>query len=215
MPTYSIIPNATDIISQSQSQIQTNFQSIQTLIDVDHVDFSNGVNYGKHNKVTFPVQGTAPTFASGEVGLYNLLPVSSPVTGVDELYINKQNSGAAVQIPMTASILSTNGSPAAFSNGWTYLPSGILLKWGQSTDSSQLVGNSTAARGNVTFPVNANIPVFNQVFQVMVVQTWSTNRTSVGSNGFSVYSVSTTGFIVTWSGSNSSGTGISYLAIGY
>jgi hypothetical protein len=215
MPTYSIIPNATDIISQSQSQIQTNFQSIQTLIDVDHVDFSNGVNYGKHNKVTFPVQGTAPTFASGEVGLYNLLPVSSPVTGVDELYINKQNSGAAVQIPMTASILSTNGSPAAFSNGWTYLPSGILLKWGQSTDSSQLVGNSTAARGNVIFPVNANIPVFNQVFQVMVVQTWSTNRTSVGSNGFSVYSVSTTGFIVTWSGSNSSGTGISYLAIGY
>jgi hypothetical protein len=211
------IPLATDQLSQSQSDLQGNFQAIKALVDVNHVDFTDGVDMGKHKWINFPVQTGLPgsSFAAGEVGLYNQLPTANPLTTVNELWINKQTTGGAVQIPLTASVLSYNPSPSSLSSGWSYLPSGILLKWGQSTDPAQLVGNSNASRGNVPFPVNANIPVFNQVFQVMVVQTWSTNRTSVGSNGFSVYSVNTTGFIVTWSGSNSSGTGISYLAIGY
>ncbi len=42
------IPQPTDALSQSQSDILNNFAAIQTLIDVDHVDFAN-INQGKHN----------------------------------------------------------------------------------------------------------------------------------------------------------------------
>ena len=225
MPTYTIIPNATDITSQSQSQIQTNFQSIQTLVDVNHNDFSDGVNFGKHRQINFPVQtglpGSPSTFAAGEVGLYNQLPTATPTTGVNELWINKNVSGGtAVQIPMTASILSTNNSPGTISNGWTYLPSGILLKWGSSSmPSGGSHSNSIAQR--VQFPTGSGIPVFNQVFQIILSQNWGTNQTSLGSNGFGVYTGSGTfptnnaQFYVVWSGTNSSGAIVSYLAIGY
>jgi hypothetical protein len=167
MPTYSIIPNAIDQISRSQSQIQTNFASIKTLIDVNHVDFSDGVNYGKHNFVTFPVQATAPTFASGEVGLYNKLPASPyPLTGVDELFVNKiVSGGSAVQIPLTASILSTNNAPGFTSSGWSYIPSGILMKWGTFTATQNTLGT-------VTYAFGSTIPVFTQVFTIQITQTF-------------------------------------------
>ena len=217
MPTYSIIPNATDQISQSQSQIQTNFASIKSLVDINHVDFSDGVNFGKHYAVTFPVQLAAnlPTFLSGEVALYNMLPTANPTTGVDELFINKiVSGGAAVQIPMTASILSTSNAPATFSNGWTYLPSGILAKWGQAS-GAMFEGGASASKGVVTFPVLSNVPVFKGVFQIMLGQIWTVNRTSAGSNGFALNAMTTTTFTVTWSGNNSTGSIVNYLAIGY
>lgn len=216
IPAYQLKPQATDQLSQSQSDILNNFTAIQGLIDVNHVDFSDGVNYGKHKFVTFPVQATTPTFLSGEVGLYNLLPVSpSPITGIDELFINKiVSGGAAVQVPMTASILSTNNGPGTFSNGWTYLPSGILLKWAWISGTG-LEGGASNTKGVVVFPTGANTPVFRGIFQVLVSQVWQTNRTSAGSNGFALFSMSTTQFIVTWSGNNSTGSQLSYLAIGY
>jgi len=40
-------PAANDKPTNDQAPMQTNFASIQTLIDVDHVDFANG-NYGMH-----------------------------------------------------------------------------------------------------------------------------------------------------------------------
>lgn len=163
MPTYLIIPNATDQISQSQSQIQTNFASIKSLIEINHGKFADGVNFGKHNEVEFPVQATAPTFLSGEVGLYNLLPISPfPLTTVNELFINKNTTGGAVTIPMTASILSTNPAPGNNSSGWTYLPSGIIMKWGHNN----AVGNAPTT---TTFPVvGSTIPAFTQIFTIMI-----------------------------------------------
>ena len=135
MPTYQLIPQATDLISQSQDDILTNFTSIQQLVDINHVDFSDGVNYGKHKWVAFPVQTDAqlPTFLAGEDALYNNLPTIRPLTGINELWIHKQNATGSVDIPMTASILSYNAAPNTGQQfGWSYLPSGILLKWGLS-----------------------------------------------------------------------------------
>ena len=219
IPAYQLKPQATDQLSQSQSDILNNFTAIQGLIDVNHAPFSDGTNYGKHKWINFPVQtglpGSPSQFASGEVGLYNQLPTANPITGIDELFINKiVSGGAAVQVPMTASILSTNNGPGTFSNGWTYLPSGILLKWAWISGTG-LEGGASNTKGVVVFPTGANTPVFRGIFQVLVSQVWQTNRTSAGSNGFALFSMSTTQFIVTWSGNNSTGSQLSYLAIGY
>lgn len=117
------IPQASDSLSQSQSDIQNNFGAIQTLVNIDHVDFAS-TDQGKHKKVTFPLQGAAPAFSIGEIGLYNLNYAN---TGFNELFLT---NSSGVSYPITAARTST--SPIATS-GWTYLASGMLMIWGQST----------------------------------------------------------------------------------
>jgi hypothetical protein len=124
------IPQPGDLLSQSQSDLLNNFMALQTLIDINHVDFASG-DQGKHKWVTFPVQGAIPPagsgFLAGEIGLYN---ANYSVSTKNELFINKTNQLTVVQVPATASILSANSAPAALGAGYTYLPSGILLRWG-------------------------------------------------------------------------------------
>jgi hypothetical protein len=132
------IPQPTDLLSQSQSDLLNNFQALQTLIDINHVDFASG-DQGKHKWVTFPLQGATPPagsgFLAGELGLYN---ATSSLTAQNELYINKTNQATVVQVATTASILSSNSAPAQNSFGWTMIPSGIVLKWGNFSGFSGL-----------------------------------------------------------------------------
>lgn len=155
MPYQQNIPQSTDLLSQSQGDILGNFQAIKTLVDVNHVTFDT-VNEGKHFKVSLPVQSPAPTFDVGEVGMYSFL---SPITSKNELYINKLNQITTKQIPATASILSVTSAPGDNTAGWSYLPSGVLIKWGHSTANGLTATN---------FPVAGNIPVFTNVFTIMI-----------------------------------------------
>jgi len=164
------IPQPTDLLAISQADLLNNFIALQTLIDVNHVDFASG-DEGKHKFVTMPVQGAAPAFAGGEVGLYNKLPAAPfPLTGQNELFINKSNG---TNIPFTAS--------AQASPGWTYLPSGILIKWGS--------GTATPGSNTFTFPANVNTPAFASIFSMFL--------TPVGTVGdtFNMYLVS---FLAPW-----------------
>jgi hypothetical protein len=196
------IPQATDVLSQSQGDLLNNFMAINTFVIVDHAGFSDP-NEGKHNKVTFPVQNPAPTFLAGEIGLYSFL---NPVTSANELYV-ANSASPSVATPMTASILSTNANPGNNVSGWTYLPSGLLLKWGNVT-----------ANGNTAFlfPVAADIPVFTNVMS-MQITTYANSgldsntfaRLSAFTNvGFNVYGSAR----ITMTAASAS---FQYLAIGY
>lgn len=118
------VPQSGQTLGQTRVPIFGNFTTINAAFLVDHVEY-NTTGQGKHNKVTFPAQSPAPTFLSGEEGLYNLL---NGTTSKNELYVHKQTSAGTADIPFTASVLS-NSIPTNNSNGWTYLPSGILVKW--------------------------------------------------------------------------------------
>ena len=155
------IPQATDRLKDSQSDIQDNFAEIETLVTVNHVDFGNP-DQGKHKWVTFPVQGGAPSFATGEDGLYNL-PYNNVGSGgpqlLNELFVHKQVAGgASVDIPFTASILSQDAAPLSGANGWSYLPSGILLRWANVTGT----GPDTVTMDTATFPG------FNTLYNVII-----------------------------------------------
>lgn len=139
------IPQPGDLLSQSQVDLLANFQAIKTLIDVNHVDFASG-NQGKHFFIQFPVQSPVPTTGGGEVGLYSQ---TSTFTGNPELVFSHQSGTGITEF--TSSLQA--------SAGWSYLPSGILLKWGNSTAN----GSATT-----TFPVAGTIPVFNNVFTVLL-----------------------------------------------
>lgn len=155
------IPQPGDQISQSQVQILQNFADLQTLIDVNHVDFASA-DQGKHKWVTLTQQSAIPptgsAFGATELGLYNAV---NSITTKNELYIKKINQVTTVQIPATASILSTTSIPTWTSSGWTYLPSGILCKWGTVTPGG-------AGSSSFSFPVSATIPAFSGIFNIQL-----------------------------------------------
>jgi hypothetical protein len=211
MPTYNAnIPQPTDQISQSQDQILQNFQAIQALIDINHVDFASG-DQGKHKWVTLPNQAAIPPagsgFAGGEIGAYN---ATNATTAVSELYLNKTNQATVVQVPSTASTLSINSAPAANAGGWTYLPSGLILKCG---NASGVTGLTT-----VTLPSGVGVaPAFTQIIGVIVCP-YSTSTSDVN---FAVRFVDILSgsqfrvFVSSRTGSGSATGGFQFLAIGY
>jgi len=139
------IPQATDAIQQSQGEILANFQALKQLIDVNHSTFGSATE-GKHAKIDIPNLGVIPPFGAGDAILFNN---TTPLTGGGQLFLKGPSTTTA--IPITA----TFGT----ANGWAFLPSGILLKWG--------VANGT---GLVTtlFPAGANFPVFASTFSAQV-----------------------------------------------
>lgn len=191
------IPAATDELSVSQGQIQQNFTSIQSFVDVNHADFTS-TDAGKHIFVTLTSQGAIPPAGSGflanEVGLYNAV-----TNGQQELFINKTTTGVPTtyNIPCTQSTLSTNAAPASLSRGFTYLPSGIIMKWGSFAYNS----------GTVMFDTTV---AFTQILSLQ----FTTYTAGIPTNSTTVAtSLAPTGF--TFLTSAGAGTTIMYMAIGY
>lgn len=198
MAYQNTIPQPTDKLKDSQADLLANFQAIQTLIEVNHATFGDA-NEGKHTFVTFPVQGSAPSFAAGEEGLYNQ---AYATTTKNELFVHKQSVDALTEVPCTASILS-NTAVASCDSGWSYLPSGLLIKW----------GGLTAATASVTvdFQSLSGGPTYTRVFRVFVspLDTGTAVNFSVGQR-----TVSTTTSFTAYCANPSGSTSLRYLILG-
>lgn len=142
------IPAANDLISVSQLDLLNNFQSLNSQFGTsgDHVALDAASDNGKHKKSTYIEQSGDPTTAANEGAIYSK---ESSLTSQTEMYFRRESSGTVIEWT----------SRLAATNGWTRLPSGILLKWGTDTKT----GNDT-----VTFPTAATIPVFTAIFQVLL-----------------------------------------------
>jgi hypothetical protein len=204
MPAYTAqTPLATQQINQTQAPIQTNFSSIQALVDVNHVDFSDPISFGKH-LVTDLVQlvngplGLVPPFITGlpayEFNIYNTVPNGNAVlTGVplQGYPVNLTSSELIIErapvapqtlntfIPITATNQFNDGTGQ---HGWAFLPSGILLKWGYVYYNP--AGNSNTYF-TFTYPVNGaspngTIPAFNNVWSVNITSTSNRNGAQTG-----------------------------------
>lgn len=123
------IPQPTDQMSQSQADILDNFQFLNTI--------ASGVFLA-------PPQLAAPVVPAGNNSLYTL---NYADTGNDELWITNYNG---VQTPLTANQNTVNG--------WTFLPSGLLMAWGQFSATGAAV---FAYAGITNFPGfnNAGVPL--------------------------------------------------------
>lgn len=152
-----ILPNAGQTLGNSRSDIRGNFDTINTAFSVDHVEYALG-DQGKHNRVTLPNQAAGSGVATGatEGMVYSRQGVNS---GTTELFYKRQSIAAGTDgIPFTESIETT--SPGADTDGWTYLPSGILMKWG--------VRNATF--GGTTYNLNGGGSLGPNFTQIMSVQ---------------------------------------------
>lgn len=178
-------PLAGDVISQTQSAINANFQAL--------VSFGNG--YG-----AFTTQSVAPGFSAGTDYLYML---AYATTSTNELWVHKQTTAGLSEVPFTASAMSNNAA-ASCEDGWSYLPSGLLMKWGNVAAAS----NPTA----ITPTVTSGGPNFSHVFQVFL-----TGADSAATNftcGQKTAADNTSGNFSAYCANPSGTTFISYLIIG-
>jgi len=178
-------PGSTDLISQTQPLILANFQLLEP--------WGNG--YG-----AFTLQGGAPAFAANTDYLYLL---SYATTSTNELWIHKQTTAGLSEVPFTASKMSDNVA-ASCDNGWTYLPSGLLMKWGSVAAAASPVA--------ITPTVTSGGPNFSRVFQVYVTpfDTAATNFTC----GQSTAANNTSGNFSAYCANPTATTTIRYLLIG-
>jgi hypothetical protein len=203
------IPQPSQTLAQTQLDIKDNFIFINTGFSVDHVEF-NVTGAGKHNKITFPVQSPAPVFVDvGDIGLFSFIGSNSFIpTNKNELNVYKDSNTGYVNVPFTASILS-DFTPTTGSTGWSYLPSGLIIRWGKATINITL---NTVVTTNVTFAVD--FP--NRLLNVQITQE-APNSSDLGIF-YSASPVSAHSFnVCTFKSINTPGATcvFSYFAIGY
>lgn len=152
MPYNPAIPQANQRIRDSQPPILENFTVVNRAWNVNHGAFDTGAAIeGKHNWVTFPEQAGDPVTLANEVAIF---AKESALTGVAELFLRQENNGTVYEWSSSLNAV----------EGWTRLPSGILLKWGL-----QAPGGATPNAANVDiYPVAAQIPVFTAAYIVLV-----------------------------------------------
>jgi|SRR3989338_4180530 len=116
---YSDTPLSNEALKTSQPKIRTNYSDIQTAFSVNHSPIS-GANNGKHTKVLFP-EGAAQTAAVNQIVMYAQEYTQTTET---ELFVRKN---AVAGIPFTAYGSNVIAGATVY---WTFLPSGVLLKFG-------------------------------------------------------------------------------------
>lgn len=155
------IPQAGSKLSVSQPQIQGNFLTANTVINVDHFPFDNVTSdQGKHRWVEMPVLAV-PLPAGGTQGIIYTKSVTLSATSQTQLYYTQDGLGQEWQITSANNVnFATFGtftnypvpsvtppyppSDPAVPNqngGWTFLPGGLLFQYGTmiATSSTQLI----------------------------------------------------------------------------
>lgn len=143
------IPNATDATNVSQVEIKENFAQIETVFSENHSNFGTA-NEGKHSKVVLP-EVADPVTGANEIALFCK---NETLTTKSELFIRNESAGDIFPI-------SAAGKAA---DGWAFLSSGLLIKWGQ-----MVIPNNTG-RHSHTWTAGATFPAFvTQLFSIVQV----------------------------------------------
>lgn len=160
---YSNIPQTNDDPSQSQPLLLANFQGIDTLIDINHAAFASA-DAGKHTLLTMTNQATPSNPPTDQLNVYNKVPAggNDKVTlATQELFL--QRNAANSQYPFTAG-----------SSQFTFLPSGLLIKWGSVS--------VTGFNQTITFPTGAAIPAFTAAPYAIQLSVASPTNNAAGAN---------------------------------
>lgn len=188
-------PQSGNSLGITQPLIKANFSTIDTAFSVNHVPYNDASTFqGKHAFVQFNVLSSAPTPVANDISMYNL---NSTLTGLNELFIVKADGTTTT--PITASHQATTG--------WSYLPSGLLIKWGLT---GAISGSNPFA---YSYPTSASTPVFSSVFTVLLTPIDTTTPFQYALS-IQTGTITTTGFSIVYQGTPTGTTAAQYLAIG-
>lgn len=172
------IPNPSHSPAQDVTQMQVNSASIDGIIAVDHIGFGLA-NGGKHNQAQLATLGAIPAgLINGFETLY-----AKAAAGSGELYFTRGSSGTEIQ-------MTGPGAPLAATNGYTFLPGGILVQWGLALATKNVLTTTLFVTDNKDFP-NACFSVFAQPAatgaQASDYCTIQMQDSSISTTGFSFY----------------------------
>ncbi len=134
--TYSTtIPQPNDDLDVSVTDIQQNFLTANTVMDIDHYPFNNlTATKGQHKQVQIVNQAAIPPgLANGAETIY-----SKNIPSGGELFFTRGSSGVEIQ-------LTGPGDTSATLQGHSFLPGGLLIQWGE-------IINPGSGSTPVTFP---------------------------------------------------------------
>lgn len=170
--TYTLCtPDAASPMNQTTQLIQDNFQAINELVQVDHVEF-NTENSGKHNQVTMQFQSEDPETSVTDLSLY-VKATGSP--NAAEIFYRYPNSGSVEQLTPVASTGGGGTISATSGTGWCQFPSGIIMRWGTAVVSS----DDTF----VIYPTGDGIPAYQQ-YVAYIQATLNTESSPTPSSSF-------------------------------
>lgn len=205
--TFQNIPNASDLLSDSQVDIKENFGYLATTLGQDHqiafgdTDTASGEGY--HKVIHYVKQGANPAAIASVLQMYSkdYTPNFTGATPDTQLFTR---TGAGGISQLTGNDANTDG--------WCWL-GGILLQWGRKTGLS---GSWPTTAQTLTFkdrgPSNHGIPFPNNCFAVV---TSFIGPTSSSTGDISINSISTLNFVWQFSGSSgASFNGFYWVAIG-
>ena len=198
-------PTASQAISASQPILKENFNASDDSFGTDHFAFSNTTaQNGTHKQVQLyegtSVNGTIPAGLKGA----NYESIYSSLTaGTGELWMVRGASATGVQ-------LTGPGTPTATTAGYSFLPGGILIQWGQKIQAMSSGSNT----GTITF----SLPFPNKIFVITAnpFANFGDLPSSQGSITFRNSEFSTTLNEATWQfyTGSSKYTGFDWIAIG-
>lgn len=170
------IPQPTDNIStQSQADLLENFAQLETQFSVNHTSLLAGADNGKHIHTTYLDQGANPATAANEVAMY-----AKDLGGVSTLYFRKESNGTVIQM--------TGQDPTSAAQGSTFLPGGVILKWGSAAIVSGAGGttvNFTSAFPTTCWQVVVTPNDANALY-ASVISTGAASFVARGSNACTI-----------------------------
>ena len=209
-------PLATDTIKDSAAPINQNFITyIDPQFAVNHVGFNTGLNSGKHNVCQYPLSTFNTAIDLKELALLN---DTSPFTAnkVLKLILGGSIKANAIGINDFKNGVVGGASPIMTNAGWTYLPTGLIMKWGTVSFAPGGYNLPLVIR----FPTNPTspnkIPVFSERPRFIMVTPLVTSGTF--SNAIDVIRDNTLTekqFTITSVNNFDASESIMYLAIGY
>lgn len=160
------IPTGTVNLDIDYQNIQGNFQQLDTTYGTDHVAYSQALNNGYHTVVHLVANSTVASNPPN-----NYPPVPPPIVPLaGGLYTTQSNDGFGLDEMLwfrggagPVKQLTSNFLPVANTNGYTFLPGGLVLQWG-------VVPPNTNITTTVTFTLSGNIAFANNIFGVQVTR---------------------------------------------
>lgn len=141
MSYYPSIPNASDPRAQSQSQILSNFQTINSVWAVNHTNLSGTDPQGMHDVLTIRKQVSDPTTLASQIGLYTKL-----VNNIPQLFYRPQLNGTPIQMT------DVKVSKQTFTQQYSYTAGPFVVQGGIVSNSAGIPSGTT-----ITLPVGASI----------------------------------------------------------
>lgn len=183
------VPTGTVNLDQDYANIQANFGQANTSFGIDHVAFDVNTSdnpAGYHKSAHFvPVSTTATNPPNNQ-------PVITPLatTGFGQLFSSQINDGINIDEALyfltggnRLTQLTRNFQPSISTNGYTFLPGGLILQYGIS------LSNTSSPNGTVVFPIA--FPNTSFGVQICVLEASNSRRiwhiNALSTTGFTAY----------------------------